>query len=242
MIKLFLKIGGILILGAVGGMLAQLFVLPYLAEQPYFQKFQFIKDLYEKEVIINPKEEIIIQENVALTRAIEKVEKTVVGVKTESKTGKVLQGSGVIITSDGLMITLAELVPQTSDFYFFWEGKYITYEILKRDLKNNLALIKVENGNLPTISFADSEKIKLGQKVFLVGLSVEEKTAKKIVNQGIISALDKNSIQTNIFDKNFAKGSPLFDIEGNLLGLTFVDSDGRDSAVPVAVIREFIGF
>jgi len=242
MIKSFLKLISILILGALGGILAQMFVLPYLAEQPYFQKFEFIKDLYEKEVVINPKEEIIIQENTALTKAIEKVEKTVVSVKTNNKKGKVLQGSGVIITSDGLMLTLAELVPRGSDFYFFWEGEWLAYEILKRDLKNNLALIKIEKANLPTVSFANPEKIKLGKRVFLVGMNVDKKVGKKLVNQGVVRHLDKNSIQTNIFEKNSLKGSPLFDIEGNLLGLTFIDYENRISAVPISVIHDFIGF
>ena len=103
-------------------------------------------------------------------------------------------------------------------------------------------LIKIEKANLPTVSFANPEKIKLGKRVFLVGMNVDKKVGKKLVNQGVVRHLDKNSIQTNIFEKNSLKGSPLFDIEGNLLGLTFIDYENRISAVPISVIHDFIGF
>ena len=48
MIKGILKIIAILVLGAVGGLLFQIFVLPYLLANPYFEKFQFVKNFKEK--------------------------------------------------------------------------------------------------------------------------------------------------------------------------------------------------
>lgn len=245
--KIFLKIFFILILGALGGVIFQAFLLPYLAAIPYFQKFQFIKILTEREVKTFPKETVIVQENIALQNAIEKVEKVAIGVKSQPKKGKALEGSGLILTRDGLMITLASLVPQGADFNFFWEGEKIPYQILKRDLKTNLALVKLNKTNLPTAGFSSLEKIKQGQRIFLIGISFKKPTVqgeeitKKIVNEGIIQSFDEDSIETNIFEKNTLAGSPLFDIEGNVLGLNTIDQEGKVITTPIKKIKEFAG-
>ncbi len=222
-------------------MIFQAFILPYLATKPYFQRFQFIKILTEREVIVNPKETVIIQENVALQQAVEKIERIVIGVRTKTKGGKILEGSGLILTSDGLVVTLASLVPFGSEFNFFWEGEKLPFQILKRDLKTNLALIKVEKNNLPTTGFADLEKIKLGQRVFLLGIVFENEQPKKIVNEGIIKTFDENTIRTNIFEKNILKGSPLFNIKSEVVGLNTIDLEGKVAAVSISKIKEFVG-
>ena len=242
MIKSILKIVAILLLGAIGGLFFQIFVLPYLLANPYFEKFQFVKNFKEKEVIVYPKEEIFIQENIALERAIEKVEKTIIGIQTKTKQGKTIEGSGLVITSDGLVVTFADLVPAGSSFNFFVEGEKAQSQILKRDLEKNLALIKLEKTNLLTCSFADPEKTKLGQRVFLIGIIFEKAVPSKIVNEGIIKSFGKDLIKTNIFEKKVLNGSPLFDIEGNLLGLNAIDSEGKVIAVPIEKIKTFAGF
>jgi len=242
MIKTIFKIVAVLVLGAIGGLLFQIFVLPYLIANPYFEKFQFVKNFKEREVIINPKEEIFIQENVALEKAIEKVEKTIVGIQTKTRQGKTLEGSGLIVTSDGLVVTFADLVPVGSSFSFFIEKEETQFRILKRDLKYNLALIKLEKTNLLTCSFADPEKTKLGQRVFLIGIIFEKAVPSKIVNEGIIKSFGEDFIKTNIFEKKILKGSPLFDIEGNVLGLNTIDSEGKVIAVPIEKIKTFTGF
>ena len=233
-----LKIIGIFILGIVGGIFADQILWPYFIERPLFHQYR----LEQSPVYVTERKEITIQENIALKNAIEKVEKAVIGVKTETKDGKILEGSGLILTSDGLMITLANLVPRGSDFSFFVDGKRASYQILKRDLENNLALVKIEEVNLPTVGFVNLEKIKLGERVFLVGTVFEGTEIKKTVNEGIIRSFDEDLIETNMFEKNNLAGSPLFNIEGNILGLNIIDKEGRITAIPVSKIKLFSGF
>lgn len=241
-------------MGALGGLLFQIFVLPYLVLSPWFEKFEFIKILKEKQIIVNPKEEIIIQENTALEKAIEKVEKSVIAVQTETAGGKTLEGSALVLTSDGLVITLAELVPSGSEIKFIIDpspsvkGEGVIdnekpkFQVLKKDIKNNLALIKLEKNDLTTCGFSDFEKIKLGKRVFLIAAVYKNKIISKIANEGIIRTFDDNFIKTNIFDKAISLGSPLFDIEGRVLGLNFIDSDGKISAISIQKIKTFAGF
>jgi S1-C subfamily serine protease len=234
MIRNIFKIIGIFILGIGGGIFADQILWPYFVERPLFYEYR----LEKAPVYVTERKEITIQENVAIINAIEKVEKVVVGVRTETKTKKILEGSGLIVTSDGLVITLADLVPYGSDFSFFVDGQSVSFQILKRDSKENLALVKIGEKNLPTVSFANLEKIKLGERVFLIGMIFKKEISQKVVNEGIVKSFNQDFIETNIFEKK-AAGSGLFDIEGNVLGLNQVAEEGEVRAIPITNIRKF---
>lgn len=227
------------IIGIVGGIFADQILWPYFIERPLFYEY----GLEQSPIYVTENKEITIQENVALKNAIEKVEKTVVGIRTRLKSGIILEGSGLIVSSDGLMVTFAYLVPQGARIDLFWQGKTPSFQVLKRDLKENLALIKIEESNLPTVGFADIDRIKLGERVFLVGIIFEkDKSPKKIVNEGIVKTFDEKLIKTNIFEKNTLAGSSLFDIEGKVLGLNTIDKEGKVAAVSIEKVRTFLGF
>jgi S1-C subfamily serine protease len=236
MIKNILKIIAVFVIGTIGGIFADQIFWPYFIERPLFYNYR----LEQAPIYVTETNEIIVQENTALQEAVEKVEKAVVGIKT--KAGKTLEGSGLIITSDGLMITLAELFPQDENPILFVDSKTPSYQILKEDLKENLVLVKIEESNLATVGFADFGSLRFGQRVFLVGTILEDNGLQKIVNEGIIRTYNTESIQTNILEDNNLLGSPLFNIEGNLVGLNIIDSQGKVSALPINKIREFIGF
>jgi len=239
MSKNIFKILVIFIVGMIGGIFADQIFWPYFVERPLFYQYR----LEQSPIYVTEKKEIAVQENIALRNTIQRVEKAVVGVRTKTKTGKILEGSGLIVSSDGLVVTLADLVPSGSDINFFWEGKSVSFQILKRDLDENLALIKIEETNLPTTGFADLEKIKLGERVFLLGIIFEkEGTPEKVVNEGIVKTFDSNLIQTNIIEDSPLSGSPLFNIEGNALGLNIIDREGKVTAIPISKIKSFIGF
>lgn len=240
--KIFCKILFILIVGALGGIIFQAFILPYLATQDYFKQFGFVKILTEREVNLYPKETVIVRENRALQEAVEKVERAVIGVRAQSKQGKILEGSGLILTTEGHVVTLGDLLPKGYDFSFFWEGEKLPFEILEVDKIGSLVKLRVEKTNLPTLPFADMGKIKMGQRVFLVGVIFENGQAQKIVNEGIIKTFDEDLIRTNIFEKSTLTGSPLFDIEGNVLGLNTIDKEGKVIAISAKKIQEFTGF
>ena len=241
--KWVLKVLAIFILGIFGGIFANQILWPYFIERPLFYQYRLEKN----PIYVTEKNEIRIQENTALTDAIEKVEKAVIGARTKTKVGKFLEGSGLILTSDGLVVTLANLVPQGSNPSFFVDGEMASFQILKRDLKENLALIKIEKTNLPTVAFANLEKLKLGERVFLVGMAQPPNggwvaSPGLVVNEGIVKSFDENSIQTNIFEKIRLQGSPLFNIEGEVLGLNTIDSEGKIITIPISKIKSFSGF
>lgn len=237
---MFKKISEILFLfifGIAGGIFADQILWPYFVEKPLFSEYR----LEQTPIYVTERKEITVTENTALQDAVEKVENTIVGVRTKTVDGIILQGSGLIVTSDGLFITLNDLVPRGSVFSFFVDGELADFQILKRDAEENLALVKVEKSNLPTLSFTDFGKIKLGQRVFLMGIVFEKAGLKKTVNQGIVKSFYDNLIETNIFEQNTLAGSPLFDINANIIGLNQINKDGKVVSIPVNKIKEFIG-
>lgn len=224
-----LKIIAVFIIGMAGGIFADQILWPYFPEQtPVY--------VTEKKEVTN-----YIQENTALKEAVDKVKGAIVAVKTKTDSST-LYGSGLVVTGDGFIVTLAELVPQGSAFAFYINEEWPIYQILKRDLKQNLALIKVEDGKLQSSDFADLQKLKLGERIFLAGFDFSTSTPKVVINEGIITSFDKDLIQTNIFEKNTLAGSPLFNIEGSAIGVIQIDAQGRVSAIPISKIRLFTGF
>ncbi len=205
MVKNISKIVICFIFGMAGGIFADQIFWPYFVERPLFYKYR----LEQAPIYLTEIREVTVQENTALKNAVEKVEKVVVGMRTKLETGIILEGSGLILTSDGLLVTLSELAPQGAEIDFFWEGKQYKIgtppaggaKILKRDSKNNLALIKIEEVNLPTTGFADFGKIKIGERVFLVGTIFEKGVPKKMANEGIVKAFDENFIRTKLNQK-----------------------------------------
>jgi S1-C subfamily serine protease len=234
--KKILNILFLFIVGIVGGIFADQILWPYFVERPLFNEYRLEKNpIYVTEV-----QEKIIQENSALKDSIEKVERSVVALETATQT-EILHGSGIILTSDGLVVTLAELVPQGANTEFFLDGKKVSFQILKRDLDKNLALVKLEKDNLSTVSFGDFENIDLGERIFIAGAIFKSNQAVKGVNEGIVTYLGKDTFQTNILEIASFSGSPLFNIKGEMLGLTTVDFWGRVSAIPVNEVRSFVG-
>ena len=234
--KTILQILFCFIVGIVGGIFADQILWPYFIERPLFYEY----GLEKAPVYITETKEIKIQENIALQEAVEKVEGAVVGIKAQAGK-KFLLGSGIIVTSDGLCITLSELVPAGYSFSFFIEESKVSFQILKR--KGDLALIKLDSKEtLPTLPFADLGKKRLGERVFLFGKVFENEDVEKIVNEGIIKSFESPLYKTNIFEKISLQGSPIFDIEGNFLGLAVIDYGGQVSILPNNEIKEFIGF
>lgn len=237
MLKRILTILGIFILGIFGGIFGSQILWPLLVERPLFLKYK----LEPNPIYVTERKEIKIQENTALKEAIKEVERSVVFVRTKTKTGKTLEGSGLILTSDGLLITLEELAPRGSNSSFFVENELVSSQILKRGEKENLILVKAEKKNLKTVGFTNLEKIKIGERIFLLGEVFEEGKIKTVVNEGIIKSFDEEKIETNIFENKNLAGSPLFDIEGNLVGICQIEKDGKVIAIPNSKIKSFSG-
>lgn len=216
MFKTFFKIFGILFLGAAGAAIFEFFVFPYLPSYP------------KGEITVNRTEQVFIQENTALENAVKKVQKSIIRVE---KNG-IITGFGFVATSDGSVVALASLIPLKSNVSILLNGEPVSYKVEKVDLKNNLVLLKINKNNLQTAGFADFSKLAIGQRVFLSGTD--------FANEGIIRSFNNSAIKTNI-SESAAIGAPLFTITGELAGISYIGKDGKINAVPITIIKSFLG-
>jgi serine protease Do len=233
--KDIIKIVCFFAVGMAGGIFSDQVFWPYFVEKPIFSEYGL-----EQSPTIEVRE-FIIQESTALEKSIEKVEDAIVGIKSQRQ-GKTAEGSGLIVTSDGFVVTLSELILDYSTSTMHIDGNSFPLRLLKRDSENNLALLKVEENSLPTVGFGDLDKVDLGERVFLLG-TVFDKSAhsvEKIANEGIVRRVGDGDIGTNILEDKNMKGSALFNIVGEVLGINTI-FDGKVITIPVSRIKELIG-
>lgn len=213
----FFKAIIIVLLGVLGGTITWLFV--------FKNQSAFIQ-------VVNKEEKIYIEENTALINTIKNVKDSVVALET-GYNKKEMKGFGLVLTADGLVVTLAENIPQGSQSNIAIKGEgNISYQVLKRDLENNLALIKVDKSNLQTKEFFDLSKLEIGNRVFILSDSV---------NEGIVKSFSDDLIKTNIMEIGAVNGSPVFDIEGKVLGIGYKDADNFINIIPISKIKSFAG-
>ena len=235
-IKSISVIIGMVVLGAVGALIFNVSLFPYFLASTYFENFQFVKDFKQGKIVVNKSNQTYIQENTAIEDAVGRVENSVVAI--QSPTLGVV--SGLVVTSDGSVVTLAQGIPARGTITVFLQGQKQTASVVKIDAKNNLALLKISDSNLQTVGFSDANNIKIGQKVFLVAPT---STAQDnwFANEGIIREITADTITTTMVEKPVAIGGPLFDAAGELVGLNVIDANGNVSAIPVNKIQALLG-
>lgn len=229
-----LKVIAMFVIGMVGGIFANQIFWPYIIERPLMHQY----NISERPVYVTESKEIIVKENDSLVESIDKVKKIVVGVRTKTATGRILEGSGFVVSSDGLVITLAELVPLGGDPSFYINGEVVSFQILKRDLTKNLALIKVDSNGLATAGFADLKNISLGERIFTLGF---DKDSGYLAEEGVIKNIGNDFIGTNISEDGFL-GGPIFNIKREIIGIGVNSLEKNLSILPVSLIKEFTGF
>ena len=236
-------------LGTLGGVWAQAFLMPFLASQSASADIKFVKEWSERTTVIKEVDEIFINRDEAVERAVDRVQNVVVGVQStglpagEAGRKGVVGGSGFIVASDGLILTRASVVPQGYEpLVYMVEGKEpVEAEVIKRDVKEDLALLKIGADNLQTAGFVNEERIRLGATVIVVANIVEDGELISIANEGTVRTIGESVLRTNIFDKAALRGAPLVNLEGDIVGVITVLEDRRVVATPSSTLRDFAG-
>ena len=237
--KNIFKALGFILIGAIGGILGSSVLFPWLAGTSLFGHFSWLKRFKDGTTIVNQSRQIIITENQALEEAAANQSNVVVGIiarATEKVVNKkkiiltkpetVGQGSGFILTSDGLVVTTEWVAPEAAQqFLVIMADRQISAAVQKRDKDSGLVLLKINQTNLPVVTFADNQ-LKLGEEVFLIAADIKmDQDGKAQVNKFIDKSFVKQiSPQTEIgfVDKNIS-GSPVFNIKGEVIGVNSID-------------------
>jgi S1-C subfamily serine protease len=205
MIKQVLKLTLIIIAAAAVGVYANQVLWPRYVEQPLFSKL----NIEQEPVQVVERQQTTIVENTALVSTIDQVAKTEILVKSTSSKGTAVSGAGLVLTSDGLAVASADLLPLGGKFEVLANGKNVNFTVVKRDPALGIVLIKINDvQGMSTSSFYELENLKIGTRIFLLGNS----GGQNFVNEGVVRSFDDTAIQTTIIEKSVAAGSPVFDI------------------------------
>ncbi len=134
-------------------------------------------------------------------------------------------GSGVIVSTDGYILTNNHVVKDASDIRVtLADGRDFDAKVVGTDPKTDVAIVKIKADSLPALTFADSGEVAVGDVVLAVGNPFG---IGQTVTQGIVSA--KNRVNNNGMDEDFIQtdaainpgnsGGALVDTEGRLVGI-----------------------
>jgi tetratricopeptide (TPR) repeat protein len=174
-----------------------------------------------------------------------------------------LNGSGFIFSEDGLVGTnyhvvdgIDSLLVKTSD------GTFYDAELLLIDEKNDMAILRIKYHDgikFPTIKFANSDALKVGQEVFAIGSPLGYEYT---ISQGIIAGIRDNEkvsftdpVTWAMVEKNFEKviqitaaispgnsGGALFNNKGEVIGITTYTYSGYGNLNFAIAINSFVYF
>ena len=137
-------------------------------------------------------------------------------------------GSGVIVTADGYILTNNHVVEGADELKVsLSDDREFVAKVIGTDPKTDVAVIKIEAEKLPTVTLADSEKLRVGDIVFAVGNPLG---VGQTVTMGIVSAKGRNKvgildggyedfIQTDAAINMGNSGGALTDAKGRLVGI-----------------------
>lgn len=160
-------------------------------------------------------------------------------------------GSGVIVSSEGYILTNHHVVESADEIEVaLSDGRQMKAKIVGTDPETDLAVLKVNEKNLPVIVFGQAEKAQVGDVVLAIGNPFG---VGQTVTMGIVSALGRSHLGINTFE-NFIQtdaainpgnsGGALVDAQGHLIGVNSAiysrtgGSLGIGFAIPASLAKQ----
>lgn len=216
-----------------------------------------------KQSPIEQSKQVTLQENSATIDLVKKVGPSVVSINTSTTVQSFFgaqeqagAGTGVIVSSDGLILTNKHVVQGASTVTVTnTDGKQFEGKILAVDSTNDIAFVKVEASGLPAAELGDSEKVEVGQRAIAIGNALGEYS--NTVTTGVISGKQRpvqasdgqgnTETLTNLFQTDAAinpgnSGGPLLNIDGQVIGINTAVASGNNAqnigfAIPINQVK-----
>ncbi|MEO8456066.1 MAG: Do family serine endopeptidase [Sphingomicrobium sp.] len=162
-------------------------------------------------------------------------------------------GSGFIISPDGYIVTNNHLIQGVtgtgtvdSVTVTTTNRKEYTARIVGRDETSDLALLKIDGANLPFVQWGDSTKARVGDWVIAIG---DPYGVGSTVTAGIVSALHRGITGIGAYDRYIQtdaainmgnSGGPMFDLNGNVIGINsaLISPTGASVGIGLAIPAE----
>ncbi len=174
------------------------------------------------------------------------IEQTAYSMNGQETTEETGSGSGVIITSDGYIVTNNHVVEGASGLkVYLQDGTEYEGTVVGTDELTDLAVIKIETTGLPAATLGNSSSVLVGETVYAIGNPLGVFTSS--VSAGIVSGLNRTLevegqnmtlMQTDASVNPGNSGGGLFNANGELIGIVNakslgVDVEGLGFAIPI---------
>lgn len=135
------------------------------------------------------------------------------------------EGSGFIVSADGLVLTNAHVVDQADEVIVkLTDRREFTAKVLGSDKRTDVAVLKIDATNLPTVKLGQPDKLKVGEWVLAIGSPFG---FDNTVTVGVVSAKGRSLpsdglvpfIQTDVAVNPGNSGGPLFNTRGEVIGI-----------------------
>jgi serine protease Do len=148
------------------------------------------------------------------------------GPRDESEQPDQSEGSGFVVRSDGYIVTNNHVIDGEDKINIkLKDGRTFSAKVIGSDERTDVAVVKIDATDLPTIDFANSDEVKVGQIVCAIGTPYK---FAYTFTMGVVSAKGRNEllpdkyedyIQTDAAINPGNSGGPLCDIDGKVIGM-----------------------
>ncbi len=153
-------------------------------------------------------------------------------------------GSGVIWSTDGVVVTNAHVVRGPQARVQLWDGRELDATVTSRDFKRDLAELRVPSTDLPAASVADSSQVRAGELAIAIGNPlgfVGALTTGVIHAVGPIRGLGPQTwVQADVRLAPGHSGGPLADVRGGVIGINTMVAHRLALAIPSNAVRNFL--
>jgi len=280
MLKWIAILAFLFIFGGFAGVFMERFGMPWLSSKQYFQKIPFFQKANEKVTVINKTEQVTVYENFSLTDTAQNVLPAVVSIVEYSddssdvkgsdiKSSKDIQNSiktGIILTNDGLVLSVTRHEETTNDVTSQVEKKYkilisdgreVDAKKVSSDLYSEVDFYKIDASNLPAANFGNSDELETGEKLIVIGNAtgeyqntfslgvINEKNRRFSLLNSELSSSEKmeGAIIVDALINNSNIGGPVVDFNGTVVGVAnYILKDGEyvGFVIPINKLRDSI--
>lgn len=245
--KLIVFVAVVFLVGGLGGVWLDRILLPnLLIKYPALNQYAYLKKVNERTTVVRETEEVKITQETGTADAIEKVLPSVAEILVKDASGQFVKiGTGIILTSDGYLITPLKNIYtgqnlNTEIQVKLKDGRTDMAKIISQDTDYSLAMLKIEENNLPVIPYADSDSLRLGEKLIIVDDAIVTDIISKIVEDYKMPGSTDSSLQKRIqivqdLGQNFS-GAAVINLEGKLVGV----EQETNIIIPIDEIKNYI--
>ncbi|MBQ4642418.1 MAG: trypsin-like peptidase domain-containing protein [Oscillospiraceae bacterium] len=211
-----------------------------IMEKAMDNKFQALAQIY-KETVVTPNDGATPSTDMTPGQVYASNVQAVVAVSSryETKGGYAESfGSGFIISENGYVVTNYHVIDSATQITVItYNNETMQAALVGSDSTNDIALLKVEATDLPCVSIGSSDTLAVGDQVAAIGNPLGELTSTLTV--GYISAKDRvvntdgsviNMLQTDAAINSGNSGGPLFNMKGQVIGITTAKYSGNSSS------------